>query len=73
MRQVKLGDGLVQHETLNEDSDKVVIDQVAWQGQIGQSAGGAQAVLEGRSIGHLHSEQWSFILHADVLGTVRER
>lgn len=68
--QVQLSDGLVKHEALDEDSDQVVIDQVSWKGEIGEGIGRTEAILEGSSIGHLHTEKRPLVLHANVLRAI---
>ena len=73
MRQIKLSDSLVQHETLDKDANQVIIDQVAGQGEVGEGVRRPQAVLESLGIGHLHTEQRSLVLHAHVLCTISER
>ena len=36
VREIKLGDGLVKHESLDKDADKIIVDEVTWQGEIGK-------------------------------------
>ena len=73
VREVKLGDGLVEHESLDKDADKIIVDEVTWQGEIGKRRCRSQAILEGSSIRHLHTEERSLVLHADMLGAIGER
>ena len=68
--QVQLSDGLVQHEALDEDSDQVVIDQVSGKRKIGEGVSSTEAVLERGSVRHLHTEERSFVLHANMLRAI---
>tara|TARA_B110000285_G_C15073192_1_gene589179 strand:- start:569 stop:847 length:279 start_codon:yes stop_codon:yes gene_type:complete len=68
-----LTDSFVQDQTLNEDTNQVIIDQVSWKTQVAQTLGKLHAIRENLSITHFHTEQWSFVFHADMLGSISQR
>ena len=73
MRQIKLSDSLVEHETLDKDANQVIVDQVAGQGEVGEGVRRPQAVLESLGIGHLHTKQGPLVLHTHMLCAISER
>ena len=46
VRQVKLCDCFVEHESLDEDGDQVIINQVSWEGKVHERGSGSKAVFE---------------------------
>ena len=70
MAQVQLGDGLIQHEAFDQDGNQVVVNQVTWQTEVGQALAQLDVVSENFGVTHFHSEEWSLVLHADMLCTV---
>ena len=73
MGQIELTDGLVEHQAFNQDTDQVIVNQVTWQAQVAETLGSFEALREYLSIGHLHSEKWSLVLHANMLSSVCQR
>ena len=56
MREIKLGDGLIQHESLDENRDEIIINQVTRQSQEYERLSRSQTLTEYLSITHLHAE-----------------
>jgi hypothetical protein len=73
MRQIKLADSFIQNQSLYQNTDQIIVYQISWQREITQALTELHTIRKYLSITHFHTKQRSFILHANVLGSVRQR
>ena len=65
-------DSLVENQTFDQNADKIIVNEVTWQTEIHKTLSDFQALREDLGVAHLHTKQWSFVLHADMFSSICE-